>query len=353
MKNTLPVKFTFFFIVAVLSLNSPTPAQTETPTEQNAAKKVNFGYSQNPKTKSKTNDSQNKDNVPAETETNQIKEEKETVETPEFESRSIASKTAQIAQRRSDSAISPTEIYKIGVKDVLFISLQNAPARASTYYTVLNDGTIDYALAGEMVAVAGLTTDEVENLLKTKIKLYENPQITVKVREHASHLVWVFGMVEKAGEKYLQREAMPLFIMKAEAIVQPKANLAVIKRANSETENINLKEPKSDDVLIFPGDVVEFKVSEIAETDVNAPQFYFIGGNVVSVGQKDFHPGLTLTQAILASGGLKRSEVKKIVIRRKNQNGLLSPIEFNLNYIKDGKQPDPILRAGDTIEVYK
>jgi len=309
-------------------------------TEQPPPKKVNFGYSQNPKTRVKSENSPTPNQTTNQSEQNQL-----------FESRSIASKTLEIAKRANSAAVSPTEIYKIGVGDVLFISLQNAPSKDSTYFTVLNDGTIDYPLAGEMVAVNGLTNEEVEDLLKEKVKLYENPQISVKVREHASHTIKVLGMVEKAGEKYLQREAMPLFIVRAEAIVQAKANVAVIKRANSETETIDLKDPKSDEVLIFPNDIVEFKSDEQFVEDASAPQFYFIGGNINSAGQKDFHVNLTLTQAILASGGLKKETVKKVVIRRKNQAGLLSPIEFDLNSIKAGKQPDPILRAGDTIEI--
>ena len=327
-------------------------AQTEQPTP----KKVNFGYSQNPKTKSKS------ENKPTENETLISTEQSSPLSSSagntarnesnkEFESRSIARKTLEVAKRASSAAIVPTEIYKTGVGDILFISLQNAPAKDSTYFTVLNDGTIDYPLAGEMISVSGLTTEEIEDLLKSKVKLYENPQISVKVREHASHLITVLGLVEKAGEKYLQREAMPLFVVRAEAVTQAKANLAVIKRANSTTETLNLKDPKSDDVLIFPGDIVEFKSDDIFVEDVSAPPFYYIGGNIVSAGQKDFHPGLTLTQAILASGGIKKQTVKKVVIRRKNQAGLLSPIEFELNLIKDGKQPDPVLHAGDTIEI--
>ncbi|MCY7374951.1 MAG: polysaccharide biosynthesis/export family protein [Pyrinomonadaceae bacterium] len=308
-------------------------AQTQQPTP----KKVNFGYSQNPKTKTKSENSQTANQTQAIADN--------------FESRSIANKTLEVAKRANNAAVAPTEIYKIGVGDILFVSLQNAPAKDSTYFTVLNDGTIDYPLAGEMVAVGGLTTEEIEDLLKEKVKLYENPQISVKVREHASHKITVLGLVEKAGEKYLQREAMPLFVVRAEAVVQSKARLAVVKRANKETETIDLKDPKSDDVLIFPGDIVEFKSDQDFVEDSSAPQFYYIGGNVASAGQKDFHQGLTLTQAILASGGLKKQTVKKVVVRRKNQAGMLSPIEFDLDSIKAGKQPDPILRAGDTIEI--
>jgi len=397
MKRTLLTKSIFFIVLALLGSNEIVSAQVEQP----EPKKVNFGYSKNPKTKAKaenTEDTTNTENTsinssaentstniqsddtstispislkitentttPVEADKNEIKPvevekteiklieaENQPVENLEFESRSVANKTLEVAKRASNIAISPTEIYKIGVGDVLFVSLQNAPAKVSTYFTVLNDGTIDYPLAGEMVSVGGLTTEEVEDLLKQKIKLYENPQVSVKVREHASHSITVLGMVEKAGEKYLQREAMPLFIVRAEAVVQPKANTVVIKRANSIVETINLRDPKSEDILIFPGDIVEFKTNEISIDNSSAPQFYYIGGNIISGGQKNFHPGLTLTQAILASGGLKKQTVRKVVIRRVNQTGLLSPVEFDLNSIKGGKQPDPILHAGDTIEV--
>jgi polysaccharide export outer membrane protein len=354
MKNTLSLKFLTAVFAAQTAFSVNASAQT---TELPAPKNVNFVYSKNPKTRTKKEAPEVK-NLPPTTaatdNTNTAQIENQTTETTaEFESRSLAKNTSEVVKRLDTSNVSPTEIYKIGVGDVLFISLQNAPSKASTYYTVLNDGKIDYALAGEMVSVSGMTTEEVEDLLKEKIKVYENPQISVKVREHASHTITVLGMVEKAGEKYLQREAMPLFIVKAEAIVQPKANFVTIKRTNSETETVDLKDAKADDVLIFPGDIVEFKLIETtaAVVDSNAPQFYFIGGSVVSAGQKDFHQGLTLTQSILASGGLRNQKIKKVVIRRKNEKGLLSPIEFDLNAIKNGKQPDPVLQAGDTIEV--
>lgn len=352
MKNTLSLKFLTAVFAAQTAFSVNASAQTELPTPKN----VNFVYSKNPKTRTKKDNSEVK-NLPltiAETDNSAAQTENQTTETTEFESRSLAKNTSEVVKRLDTANLSPTEIYKIGVGDVLFISLQNAPSKASTYYTVLNDGKIDYALAGEMVSVSGLTTEEVEDLLKEKIKVYENPQISVKVREHASHTITVLGMVEKAGEKYLQREAMPLFIVKAEAIVQPKANFVTIKRANSETETVDLKDAKADDVLIFPGDIVEFKLIETTAAtvvDLTIPQFYFIGGSVVSAGQKDFHQGLTLTQSILASGGLRNQKIKKVVIRRKNEKGLLSPIEFDLNAIKNGKQPDPVLQAGDTIEV--
>lgn len=356
MKNTPAVKFFLLTFIIALTINNETAAQTE----QTRDKKVNFGYSQNPKTKSAS--IENKSGVASALENEVLEGEAKaatgaentpnlTAEIKGFESRSVAGKTLKVAKPEDQKAVSPTEIYKVGVGDVLFISLQNAPANASTYFTVLNNGAIDYPLAGEMITVENLTTVEVEDLLKAKIKLYENPQITVKVREHASHAVKVFGMVEKSGEIYLTREAMPLFMIRAEAIVQSRADLVVIKRANVESKQIDLEDAKFEDLLIFPGDILEFKSSEYSETNLTGKQFYYIGGYIASGGQKDFHQGLTLTQAVLASGGIKKSSVKKAVVRRKNQLGLLSPLEFDLSAIKAGKQPDPLIKAGDTIEL--
>ncbi len=229
--------------------------------------------------------------------------------------------------------------------------MQNAPPNSSTYFTVLNDGTIDYPLAGQMVSVAGLTTEEVEDLLKEKIKLFGNPQVAVKVREPASHSITVLGLVEKAGEKFLPREAMPLYYVRAEAVVQSKANQAVIKHSNMGSETIDLNDSKSDNVLIFPGDIIEFKFAEDKKSESRQPQFFYVGGNVMSVGQKDFYQGLTLTQAIIVSGGLRRTTIKKAIIRRKNAEGLLVATEVSLKAVNEGKEPDPLLEAGDTIEV--
>jgi protein involved in polysaccharide export with SLBB domain len=313
--------------------------------QETSTTRVNFGYSQNPKTKTKKENAE----VP-------VNNSQQTVQTENTEQKTenttVAQKTFDIAKRANLASVSPAEIYKVGIGDVLFISLQNAPAKESNYFTVLNNGTIDYPLAGEMVSVAGFTAEEIEDLLKEKIKLYENPQISVKLREYASHSITVLGLVEKAGVKFLQREAIPLYVVRAEAVVQSKANGVSIKRANSQTEKFDLKDAKYEEVLVFPGDIVEFTAGDgksLANTQT--PPFYYIGGNISAAGQKDFYAGITLTQAILASGGLKKADAKKVTIRRKNEQGLLVPTEYNLKEIKNGKLPDPILEAGDTIEI--
>lgn len=332
MKRTFFNKIFFIAALSIFVFAGQTFAQETEPT----TKKINFAYSTNPSTTSKPEETEKKPDIAANT-------------TPE--SRSSANKTMEVAKRASRAALLPTEIFKVGVGDVLYVSLQNAPAKASTYFTVLNDGTIDYPHAGEMVSVNGLTTEEIEDVLRDKIKLYENPQVSVKVREFSSKTINVLGLVENAGRKSLQRDAVPLFVIKAEAIVEPRANQVVIRRSNGVIETLILRDTKTDEVLILDGDIVEFANSGETANNNNITQFFYIGGDIVSVGQKDFHKGMTLTQAILASGGLKNSKAKKVIVRRKNAEGLLVSTEYNLTEIKDGKSPDPEIEAGDTIEI--
>lgn len=353
------------FISAILIVGQIT-AQDVTTT-----KKVNFGYSTNPtvktgKDKKDTKTVNKKETADKKVENNNSKKTDENIavkkiETPKPEKtdesnpdqkenfQTVAQKTLDIAKRASKAALPPTEVYKIGVSDVLFISLQNVSSQAAKYYTVLDDGTIDYPLAGELVPVTAYTTDEVEDYLREKIKLYENPEVSVKVREHASHKISVFGLVEKPGDKFLQREAIPLYVVRAEAVVKPEATQVIIKRKDSKTEEFNLSDAKYGDVLVLPGDIVEFTGNETRAN--NSQGFYYIGGEINSGGQMEFHEGITLSQAILASGGLKDTNTKKVVIRRKDDKGFLNSSNYNLKDIKNGKAPDPLLQVGDTIEI--
>src|SRR5213078_4266220 len=55
---------------------------------------------------------------------------------------------------------SSTEVYKLGVGDVLDIQLPGSPNENSTLFTVVEGGLVDYPLASKPVAVGGLTTAE-------------------------------------------------------------------------------------------------------------------------------------------------------------------------------------------------
>jgi polysaccharide export outer membrane protein len=268
---------------------------------------------------------------------------------PSGSTNTTAAATAAVEEPKTNltpAAPAPTSIYRVGVGDVLDIRLLNAQNRESTLYSVMAGGLLEYPLAGEPLPVAGLTTDEIDARLTAQIKVFENPQVVVSVREYASHTVIVTGLVNDPGTKVLRREAMPLYVVLAEAQLKPEAGRATIMRADGQSLEVNLTDPKATTTLVLPGDVVTLTTPPPAP-----PQFFYIGGQVNSPGQKDFHQGLTLTQAVLASGGATRFAGSKVKVSRQGSDGKLVVTEHNLKQIEGGKIPDPVLQPGDRLEV--
>ena len=259
----------------------------------------------------------------------------------------IAQRTFKMAKAANLGATAQTEIYKVGVGDVLFVNLKNA-VRGSGYHTVREDGTIDFPLAGENLIVADQTIDDIEEILASRITLYADPQVEVKVREYGSHKITVSGLVNDPGQRNLQREAIPLYVIKAAAMVSPKAAKVMITRAPLlKLETYDLRDTNTDNVLIYPGNSIEFAADANSRSTSGV---YFISGAVASPGQKDLTVGMTLYQTIAAAGG-GNGTPNKAIIRRKNETGIFSVFSHDLRAIKDGKAPDPALVAGDVIEV--
>lgn len=168
---------------------------------------------------------------------------------------------AVITPARPAASISPaaTNVYLIDSGDVLKIDLKNSP-QGTGYYRVDADGMIDYPLAGGRMVVRGRDTAQIANGLAAGIKLFRDPQISVKVSEFRSHVVIVSGLAYNPGQKNLRREAMPLYVIKAEVEVRREATHVIIRRSgNSVAETHDLRSSATDSVLIFPGDSIEFR----------------------------------------------------------------------------------------------
>jgi protein involved in polysaccharide export with SLBB domain len=116
-----------------------------------------------------------------------------------------------------------------------------------------------------------------------------------------------------------------------------------MSHATGKVTNIDLNDAAGLNTLVMSGDVVTLTV--------RPPEFYYVGGEVGAPGQKDFHTGITLTQALLASGGATRPEAARVRVLRAGPDGRLSPSEYNLREIENGVVPDPQLQPGDRIEV--
>lgn len=241
-----------------------------------------------------------------------------------------------------------TSIYRIGVGDVLDIRLLNSSTARSTLYTVVDGGVIELAIAGGPIAVGGLTVDEVQALLIAELKRREvehDARVSVGVRHYSSHSVVITGIVNNPGMKFLRREAVPLYVIMGEAQARSDANRVAIMSPGKSPVVLDLEDPAALNFQVRHGDTIN--------VTVRPQEFYYIAGRINHPGQKVFQPGITLLQAILASGGLRRQNEDLIELAREGEDGRLITTRFKLKEIKAGKIPDPKLKPGDRVEVIR
>lgn len=245
----------------------------------------------------------------------------------------------------------PTAVYRVGPGDVLDIRLLDRGASPkTTAYEVTPTGLLSYPSLAEPLKVAGLTAEQIAARLGAQLKLRSGgaePEIAVGVRDYASHAVILSGMVKEPGTVILQREGVPLYVVIAYA--QPLAGAGqalVVSRATGRSTAVDLYDAAASKMLVRPGDVITLRQ--------RPEQFVYVSGNVRQPGQKRFQVGLTLTQALMAAGGTLSSQGASVVtVTRQDSGGRLTSTRYDLAQIKQGKTPDPLMHAGDRVEVIK
>ena len=245
--------------------------------------------------------------------------------------------------------ISLTRIYRVGPNDVLDVQFNDPAVGAkSTLFTITPSGLLEFPLLSEPLAVSGLTVEEIGSKIEdelTKRALVENPKVVVGVRDYASHTVLVSGLVKESGTKILRREAIPLYVVVADAQPLPEAaRVAVVRNNSNEMYEIDLTKSADMNLLVRPGDVITLHPNET--------QFVYVGGEVKLPGEKTFRRGLTLTQVIITAGGVI-SKAKFAQIARDDGRGFLTMTRVKLGEIESGKEADPLVKPGDRIMIIR
>jgi protein involved in polysaccharide export with SLBB domain len=241
-----------------------------------------------------------------------------------------------------------TRLYRVGPGDVLDIRINDSQAPQSTLFTITPGGLLEHPMLAEPLHVGGLSVEEISSNMEGDLKrraLIENPKVSVAVRDYASHTVLVSGLVKDSGTKILRREAIPLYVVVADAQPLPEAaRVTVVRSEANEAYDIDLAQPAEMNLLVRPGDVITLHA--------NVTQFLYIGGEVKSPGEKTYRRGLTLTQALIAAGGAT-NKAKEARLGRDDGRGFLTVTRVKLKDIESGKVPDPQVRPGDRIMIDK
>jgi polysaccharide biosynthesis/export protein len=241
-----------------------------------------------------------------------------------------------------------TRLYRVGPGDVLDIRTNDSQAPQSTLFTITPGGLLEHPLLAEPLHVGGLSVEEISSNIEGDLKrraLSESPKVSVAVRDYASHTILVSGLVKDSGTKILRREAIPLYVVVADAQPLPEAaRVTVVRSEANEAYDIDLAQPAEMNLLVRPGDVITLHANET--------QFLYIGGEVKSPGEKTYRRGLTLTQALIAAGGVT-NKAKEARLGRDDGRGFLTVTRIKLKDVESGKVPDPQVRPGDRITIDK
>jgi polysaccharide export outer membrane protein len=237
----------------------------------------------------------------------------------------------------------------LGPGDIVRISVYGQ-GDLDTVARISSDGTIAVPLLGT-VTVAGLTVREAEQHIATELsrrQLVRDPQVTVFVESSRAaevESVTILGNVARPGRYPVQSmsdagaENVASLVALAGGLANDAADYLILTRMEGQTArtvNVNLRE------LFERGDVSQnyvVKQGDIAY--VPRMDEFFVYGEVRNPGVYRLRSGMTVIQALSASGGLtERGTDNGIVVTRKNADGRNETIAVKMN---DLLQPDDVL----------
>ena len=170
---------------------------------------------------------------------------------------------ASVAQSR-ESGAEPESDYKIGIEDVLLISVWGEP-ELNMSVSVRPDGKVTFPLVNDL-RVAGRTPDEVRQEITKRISDFiREPNVTVIVSEIKSFKIYVLGEVASQGTFTFFR---PTRLLQAIATAGgfsefSKQQITVLRdRGSSETRiHVNVKKLVAGDIsqdnfFLEPGDTL-------------------------------------------------------------------------------------------------
>ena len=248
-----------------------------------------------------------------------------------------------------NSKVQLTPEVFLGSGDLLAVSVAGAP---EYHYEVRISptGTASLPMLGN-VTLAGLSTTQAEDVIAKRLQekgFFNDPQVSVFVKEYATAGISVLGEVQKPGIYPLMGSRTLLDAISAAGGTTPKAGKSV-----TITHRDELDSPKTillasenghtmTNVSVHPGDTVEVS---------KAGMVYVIGAVKEPTGIILDNPHLTVLQAIaIAHGTNPTASLKSTKLIRKAST---SPEELPipLDTILSAKAPDFELQADDIVFV--
>ncbi len=302
------------------------------------------------------------------------------------------------SQPPNSPVVTPDGSYTLGAGDLVRVDIFDTPELTlETRYSILLDGTLNLPWVGS-VSVQGMTLKQASTTLSTKYGAFiKNPTVTVGLAAPRPLKIGIIGAVNRpgsyiinvigsettqsslnsrsaAGEAGSQWPTVSKAVQTAGGIAQ-LANIRQVQvrrpQQNGREDVINVdlwrylqNGELSQDILLRDGDTVFVPVAQkidpteattVAISNFSPEQIQVnVVGEVIRPGPVQIRPNSTLTQAILAAGGVNpaRGKKTKIELIRLNPDGTVTKRDFKLNLAKGLSDEDnPAVHSNDVIVV--
>jgi polysaccharide biosynthesis/export protein len=271
------------------------------------------------------------------------------------------------------------EDYRIGLKDVLEVTVDKAPELSGSW-RVNSNGSFQMNYVGRVMA-QGRTTEEVGDFIAERLKgkYLKNPHVTVVVKQYNSRAFFIQGQVRSPGLYFLEGKPNLLELITLAGglsdshgawafIIRPIKQPAEAAQSQApdpgakpadKTDNPADEAPKYDllktningllkgsfeqNMMLEPGDIIN-----IPPTDM-----FFVAGEVKTPGSFQLKEGTTLRQAISMAQGAtyKAAGSKTVIFREDPKTSERKEIKVDLPAVMKGKDPDIPLIANDIVIV--
>ncbi len=257
--------------------------------------------------------------------------------------------------------------YKIGSEDLLEVSVFEDEKLNKTV-RVSSQGNVSLPLLGIM-RVKGLTSEEVEKEIRDLLaeKYFNDPHVSVFIKEYRNQRISVMGAVEKPGAYDVTGQKAILDILALAGGLKEDAGqlLFLIRPPQLEDETARTKKDSGDqmprtfiidlDGLLVRGELA-LNMPLIHGDVINIPVSgkIFVGGEVKSPGGFPLKgKRLTLSQAVALAGGLspKAAGAEAKIFRYTGNGSEKEMRSADIYAIQKGQQEDLQLKENDIVIV--
>lgn len=251
----------------------------------------------------------------------------------------------------ADSRPAGNADYRIGPGDVLSIIVAGEPELKANKVKVSQQGTIELLYIDHSVKAAGLTEQQLTELLRKEyLSILKEPQVTVFIEEYHARMVSIAGAVNQPKQVALTRELRVYDLISQAGGLTDKAGnviqLVHFRPAESiETIPLNdlIRKPQLNRVL-QDGDFINVPESGVI----------YVTGNVNKAGAFPLKETIKLSQAIAMAGGLAEDSKKKEIhlVRSSGPDQTeTTEVIVNLFDIEKDATKDIILKPYDVVMV--